>query len=56
MGKTSGRAEALTRPLLLPGTLACRALGFHGNDDLVAMLINSLVWTVLGIVVVVLAV
>jgi hypothetical protein len=37
-----------TWPFLLPGNVACNAE--HGN--LVRMLVNSLVWTVLGVVVV----
>jgi hypothetical protein len=42
--------------LLLPGNLACRALGFSKQHDLVRMLVNSLVWTVLGVFVVVFAI
>lgn len=48
--------HALATPFLLPGNLACRAVGVTRQRDLVRMLINSLFWTVLGIVVVVLAV
>jgi hypothetical protein len=49
-------SHALATPFLLPGNLACRAVGVTRQRDLVRMLINSLFWTVLGIVVVVLAV
>jgi hypothetical protein len=49
-------SHALAMPFLLPGNLACRAAGVTRQRDLIRMLINSLFWTVLGIVVVVLAV
>ncbi len=42
-------------PFLLPGNLACTALGLAGHRDLVRMLINSRFWTILGVPVVVLA-
>ena len=45
-------SDAIAWPLLLPGTLACQALGSTEYSDLVRMLVNSLVWTVLGVVVV----
>jgi len=48
--------DALATPFLLPGTLACRAAGVTRQRDLVRMLINSLFWTVLGVVAVVLMV
>jgi hypothetical protein len=48
--------QALTTPFLLPGDLACHAAGVTRQRDLVRMLINSLFWTVLGVVVVALAV
>jgi hypothetical protein len=43
---------------LLPGTLACEALGLHHSDgrDLVRMLVTSLVWTAVGVLVVALVV
>lgn len=44
--------DAVAWPFLLPGTLACQALGSSEHSDLVRMLVNSLVWTVLGVVVV----
>ncbi|HVV60831.1 MAG TPA: hypothetical protein VHD14_03640 [Pseudolabrys sp.] len=39
---------------LLPGDMACSAFGFDPSDkrDLVRMLVNSLVWTILGVIVV----
>jgi hypothetical protein len=48
----------LARPLLLPGDLACDALGRGraDNRDLVRMLVNSLAWTLVGIVVVAISV
>ena len=48
----------LERLLLLPGDLACDALGLGqaDNRDLVRMLVNSLVWTLAGIVTVAVAV
>ena len=49
-------SHAIATPFLLPGNLACRAAGVTRQRDLVRMLINSLFWTVLGVVVVVLAV
>ena len=43
------------RLFLLPGDLACAALGLDQNDkrELVRMLINSLVWIVVGMLAVV---
>jgi hypothetical protein len=57
MSKAVSIGEAVARPFLLPGTLACSALGLgkHSlgkHSELVGMLINSLFWTVLGIFVV----
>jgi hypothetical protein len=49
-------SHAVATPFLLPGNLACRAAGVARQRDLVRMLINSLFWTVLGVVVVALAV
>ena len=45
---------ALTWLLLLPGNLACNALavGKANNCELVRMLVNSLAWTMVGVVVV----
>jgi len=38
---------------LLPGDAACSAIGLGQTEkrDLVRMLVNSLVWTVLGVIV-----
>ena len=54
MSVGSSIGTAIAWPFLLPGNVACRALGFRraGHGDLVSMLINSLVWTVVGICVV----
>ena len=49
-------SDMVARPFLLPGNLACRVAGVTRQRDLVRMLINSLFWTVLGVVVVALAV
>jgi len=46
-------SDAVAWPFLLPGTLVCRAIGLSQNQDLVRMLVNSLFWTVLGVLVVV---
>jgi hypothetical protein len=43
-------------PFLLPGNLACRVLHLGAHTNLVRMLVNSLVWTVLGVIVVAIAV
>ncbi len=49
---------AIAWPFLLPGNLACSALGLPQSEysDLVRMLINSLVWTVVGVIIVALVV
>jgi len=46
--------NALAWLLLLPGNLACNALGLSkaNNRELVRMLVNSLAWTMVGVVVV----
>jgi hypothetical protein len=51
MTKTATFSDTLARSLLWPGTLACNALGLHDHNDLVRMLVNSLIWTVLGVVI-----
>ena len=45
--------HALARLLLFPGDFACAALGLNQDDkrELVRMLVNSLVWIVLGMAV-----
>jgi hypothetical protein len=55
MKKTGSITEVVAWPLLLPGTLACRALRLGRHSDLVRMLVNTLVWTALGILVVIFA-
>jgi hypothetical protein len=44
---------ALARAFLFPGDLACTAIGLESDDkrELVRMLVNSLVWIVLGMAV-----
>jgi hypothetical protein len=46
-------SELVAWPLLLPGTFACRVLRVGKHHELVRMLVNSLVWTALGILVVI---
>jgi len=55
MRRTVPISDVLAWPFLLPGNLACRALGLGKHRDLVRMLINSLFWTVLGVLAVVFA-
>ncbi|MBS0530705.1 MAG: hypothetical protein JSS22_15155 [Proteobacteria bacterium] len=56
MSKATHISDNVARSLLWPGTAACHALGLDakGEDysDLIRMLINSLVWTVAGVIVV----
>jgi hypothetical protein len=56
MSKSNAISHALAWPLLLPGNVACEALQLDGANNLVRMLVNSLVWTVLGVIVVAIAV
>jgi hypothetical protein len=56
MSKSVSISHALAWPFLLPGNVACHALHLHAHHNLVRMLINSLVWTVLGVIVVAIAV
>lgn len=56
MNKAVSISEAVAWPFLLPGNLACSALGLGKRADLMRSLINSLFWTVLGVVVVAVAV
>lgn len=44
--------DTVAWPFLLPGTLVCRAIGLSQHQDLVRMLVNSLFWTVIGVLVV----
>jgi len=59
MGETVTIGDIVAWPFLLPGDLACRALGLAKNPDmnhdLVRMLINSLFWTTFGVLVAVYA-
>ena len=54
MSNTTSIGAALARLFLLPGDAACSAIGLGQTErrDLVRMLVNSLVWTVLGVIVV----
>ena len=56
MGKATSIANVLAWPFLLPGNLACASLGLVEHQNLVRMLVNSLAWTVVGVIVVALAV
>lgn len=56
MSKSNDISNALTWPFLLPGNIACDALHLDPGNNLVRMLVNSLVWTVLGVVMVAIAV
>jgi len=53
--KAASVSTALARLFLLPGDLACGAIGLEGDDkrELVRMLVNSLVWIVIGMLAVV---
>jgi hypothetical protein len=57
MSKTAAISDTVAKSFLLPGTIACKALGLGGDNtgdytSLVRMLINSLIWTVAGVIVV----
>jgi hypothetical protein len=56
MSKSISISHALAWPFLLPGNIACNALHLDAHNNLVRMLVNSLVWTVLGVIVVAIAV
>ena len=45
-------ASVFARAFLLPGDLACAVIGLDSDDkrELVRMLVNSLVWIVVGMV------
>ena len=53
MTKSASLSTALARLFLLPGDFACTAIGLEGDDkrELVRMLVNSLVWIVIGMLV-----
>ena len=48
-------AVMIARLLLLPGDAVCAAIGLQGDDkrELVRMLVNSLIWIVIGMAAVV---
>ena len=50
MTKSASLGAAFARLFLLPGDLVCAAIGLEGDDkrELVRMLVNSLVWIVIG--------
>jgi len=56
MGKPVSIGHVLAWPFLLLGNIACDTLGLSEHQDLVRMLVNSLIWTVLGVIAVALAV
>ena len=55
MKRTVSVGQMVVWPLLLPGNLVCSALGLGKQNNLVRMLVNSLVWTALGVLVVIFA-
>ncbi len=56
MRKPVSISHALACPFLLPGNIACSALHLDAHANLVRMLVNSLVWTILGVIAVAIAV
>lgn len=56
MGKGVSIGEVLAWPFLLPGKVACDILGLGDHQNLVRMLVNSLIWTVFGVIAVALVV
>ena len=52
MRKFASPGDIIAWPFLLPGNIASRAIGSDEHSSLLRMLVNSLVWTVLGVVVV----
>ena len=53
MGNSTSIGTALARIFLFPGDVACAAIGLDSDDkrELVRMLVNSLVWIVVGMLV-----
>ena len=54
MGNSTSIGTALARVFLFPGDIACSAIGLDREDkrELVRMLVNSLVWIIVGMLVV----
>jgi hypothetical protein len=52
MAGSTSLGATLARVFLFPGDIACSAMGLDSDDkrELVRMLVNSLVWIVLGMV------
>lgn len=50
MTMRTSTASSFARVFLFPGDVACSMMGLQGDDkgDLVRMLVNSLVWIVVG--------
>jgi hypothetical protein len=50
---TTSTANVIGRMFLFPGDIACNAMGLERNDkgELVRMLVNSLIWIVIGMTV-----
>jgi len=50
MGSSTSLASAIARMFLFPGDIACALTGLESDDkrELVRMLVNSLVWIVIG--------
>jgi hypothetical protein len=46
----AGAGQAVARLLLWPGDAACSLIGLEGDDkrELVRMLVNSLIWILIG--------
>jgi len=53
MGNSTSIGATLARVFLFPGDIACSAIGLDREDkrELVRMLVNSLVWIVVGMLV-----
>ncbi|MEO6946716.1 MAG: hypothetical protein ABI146_05530 [Nitrobacter sp.] len=56
MNKSGTISDTIAKPFLLPGTLVCSAFGIRGDSPgdythLVRMLVNSLIWTIAGVIV-----
>ena len=56
MGKGIPIGHVLAWPFLLPGNVACDILELGDHQNLVRMLVNSLIWTVFGVIAVALLV